>query len=126
MRTERPPLALHRHNRLEFAVQLTSARFCGCFLPDPRQTPAQVAAYLAEQLGIDDASCLKPYGKRDGTDRTHAGEIQHIEGWRDFAEVADELREWVDARAWTTGDGPKGLFEAAAGWWESGGCCCLG
>ncbi|WP_435889240.1 DUF4158 domain-containing protein [Streptosporangium canum] len=38
------------------------------------------------------------------------------EGWRDFAEVAEDLREWVDARAWTTGDGPKALFDAAAGW----------
>ncbi len=30
--------------------------------------------------------------------------------------VRDELSEWLDARAWTTGDGPKSLFDAAAGW----------
>lgn len=23
---------------------------------------------------------------------------------------------WRDARSWTTGDGPKALFDAAAGW----------
>ncbi len=104
------------HNRLGFAVQLTSVRFLGRFMADPRQVPAGVAEYLAEQLGIADASCLKLYGERDGTARTHAGEIQKAEGWRDFAEVAKDLREWVDARAWTTGDGPKALFDAAAGW----------
>ncbi|MCO8307274.1 DUF4158 domain-containing protein [Streptomyces sp. RKCA-744] len=51
-------------------------RYLGRFMPDPRQVPVEVAEYLAEQLGIADASCLKEYGKRDGTARTHAGEIQ--------------------------------------------------
>jgi hypothetical protein len=37
-------------------------------------------------------------------------------GWRDFAEVSAELGEWLDARAWTTGDGPKALFDVAAAW----------
>ncbi len=46
------------HNRLGFAVQLTSVRYLGRFMPDPRQVPAEVAEYLAEQLGIEDASCL--------------------------------------------------------------------
>ncbi|MEU1216374.1 Tn3 family transposase [Streptomyces sp. NPDC005790] len=104
------------HNRLGYAVQLTSVRFLGRFLPDPRQVPAEVAEYLAEQLEIGDPSCLKEYGERDGTARTHAGEIQEAGGWRDFAEVSAELGEWLDARAWTTGDGPKALFDAAAGW----------
>ena len=30
--------------------------------------------------------------------------------------MRDELSGWLDARAWTTGDGPKSLFDAAAGW----------
>ena len=104
------------HNRLGYAVQLTSVRYLGRFLPDPRQVPEEVAEYLAEQLGIAEPSCLKEYGERDGTARTHAGEIQEAGGWRDFAEVSAELSEWLDARAWTTGDGPKALFDAAAGW----------
>lgn len=68
-----------------------------------------------EQLGIADASYLKLYGERDGTARTHAREIQESGGRRDFAEVREELVVWLDARAWTTGDGPKALFDAAAG-----------
>ncbi|MFI5774981.1 Tn3 family transposase [Streptomyces sp. NPDC051658] len=104
------------HNRLGYAVQLTSVRYLGRFLPDPRQVPAEVAEYLAEQLEIEDPSCLRKYGERDGTARSHAGEIQEAGGWKDFAEVSAELGEWLDARAWTTGDGPKALFDAAAGW----------
>jgi TnpA family transposase len=104
------------HNRLGYAVQLTSVRYLGRFMPDPRQVPAEVAEYLAEQLEIADPSCLKEYGERDGTARSHAGEIQEAGGWRDFAEVSAELSQWLDARAWTTGDGPKALFDAAAGW----------
>ncbi|CAG6393618.1 hypothetical protein SCOCK_210058 [Actinacidiphila cocklensis] len=82
--------------------------------------PAEVAEYLAEQLEIEDVSCLKLYGERDGTARRHAGEIQEAGGWRDFAEVREELVVWLDARAWTTGDGPKALFDAAAGWLREG------
>ncbi|NEA59636.1 Tn3 family transposase [Streptomyces sp. SID13666] len=104
------------HNRLGFAVQLTSVRYLGRFMPDPRQVPAEVAEYLAEQLEIADPWCLEQYGERDGTARSHAGEIQQAGGWRDFAEVSGELSAWLDARAWTTGDGPKALFDAAAGW----------
>ncbi|MFJ6452264.1 DUF4158 domain-containing protein [Streptomyces hydrogenans] len=35
------------HNRLGFAVQLTTVRFLGLFMPDPQQVPAEVAEYLA-------------------------------------------------------------------------------
>jgi TnpA family transposase len=52
------------HNRLGFAVQLTSVRYLGRFMPDPRQVPAEVVEYLAEQLEIADPSCLKQYGER--------------------------------------------------------------
>ncbi|MCG5213281.1 DUF4158 domain-containing protein [Streptosporangium sp. KLBMP 9127] len=101
------------HNRLGFAVQLGVARFLRRFLPDPRQVPVEVVDYLAEQLGITDASCIKLYGQRDGTARSHAGEIEEAGGWVDFAEVEAELAQWSAARAFTTGEGPKALFDAA-------------
>ncbi|WP_126638569.1 DUF4158 domain-containing protein, partial [Embleya hyalina] len=46
------------HNRLGFAIQLTSVRYIGRFMPDPREVPPLVAEYLAEQSGIADASCV--------------------------------------------------------------------
>lgn len=54
------------HNRLGFAVQLTSVRYLGRFMPDPRQVPVEVTEYLAEQMGIADASCLKGTGSVAG------------------------------------------------------------
>ncbi|GLW06870.1 hypothetical protein Misp01_20000 [Microtetraspora sp. NBRC 13810] len=101
------------HNRLGFSVQLGVVRFLRRFLPDPRQVPAEVVDYLAEQLGIADPSCIKLYGQRDGTARTHAGEIEKVGGWIDFAQVELELARWIAARAFTTGEGPKALFDAA-------------
>ncbi|SCF83312.1 protein of unknown function [Streptomyces sp. Ncost-T10-10d] len=62
------------HNRLGFAVQLTSVRYLSRFMPDPRQVPAEVAEYPAEQLGIADPSCLKEYGERDPAGAASRGE----------------------------------------------------
>ncbi|MGW0860736.1 DUF4158 domain-containing protein, partial [Streptomyces sp. NPDC002690] len=104
-------------NRLGFAVQLTTVRFQGRFMPDPRQVPHDVAEYLAEQLGIEDASVLAEYGERDGTARSHAGEIQQ-DGWLAGLRRGPGRAGGVAgrARAWTTGEGPKALFDAVVGW----------
>jgi hypothetical protein len=104
------------HNRLGFAAQLTTARYLGVFLDDPADIPAEVADYLAEQLGIADASVLKAYGERENTRLDHVRELRRALEYTEFAEAEAELRAWVDARAWTTGEGPKALFDAATGW----------
>ncbi|AOP47929.1 Tn3 family transposase [Streptomyces lydicus] len=104
------------HNRLGFAVQMTTVRFLGVFLDDPMDVPAEVVDYLAEQLGVADASALKAYGERENTRLDHVRELRRVLEYTEFAEVEAELRAWVDARAWTTGEGPKALFDAAAGW----------
>lgn len=104
------------HNRLGFAVQMTTVRFLGVFLDDPADVPAEVVDYLAEQLGIEDASALKAYGERENTRLDHVRELRRVLEYTEFAEAEAELRAWADARAWTTGEGPKALFDAAAGW----------
>nr|WP_263303321.1 DUF4158 domain-containing protein [Streptomyces sp. 135] len=104
------------HNRLGFAAQLTTARYLGVFLDDPVDVPPEVVDYLAEQLGVGDPSVLKVYGERENTRLEHVRELRRVLEYREFAEAEAELREWVDARAWTTGEGPKALFDAAAGW----------
>ena len=38
------------------------------------------------------------------------------EGLRDFAAVAGEFEEWLAARAYMTGDGPRAIFADATGW----------
>nr|WP_228925428.1 DUF4158 domain-containing protein [Streptomyces sp. DH7] len=103
------------HNRLGYAAQLTTARYLGVFLDDPTDVPAAVVDYLAEQLDIGNLSVLKAYGERENTRLEHVRELRRVLEYREFAAEA-ELRVWVDARAWTTGEGPKALFDAAAGW----------
>ena len=49
------------HNRLGFALQLTTVRSLGLFLANPLDVPNTVLDYLAEQLGVADASCVKRY-----------------------------------------------------------------
>ena len=104
------------YNRLGFGVQLGTVRMLGTFLADPIDVPAEVVDYVAAQLRISDPSCIKAYSERDATHREHAGEIQRVHGYRDFAELEGEFTGWLDARAWTTGDGPKALFDSAIGW----------
>jgi hypothetical protein len=104
------------HNRLGFAVLMTSARYLGVFLDDLDEVPVEVVDYLAEQLGIEDPSVLKAYGERENTRLMHARELRQVLEYQEFASAEAELRAWVDARAWTTGDGPKSLFDASVAW----------
>ncbi|MFC4062886.1 Tn3 family transposase [Planomonospora corallina] len=104
------------HNRLGFALQLVTVRFVGAFLADPVDVPIGVVDYVADQLDIADASCVKQYAQRAGTHREHAGEIRRAYGLRDFAEAEDALAVWVTDRAWTTGDGPTAIFTDATAW----------
>ncbi|MCX4663981.1 DUF4158 domain-containing protein [Streptomyces uncialis] len=104
------------HNRLGYAAQLTTTRYLGVFLDDPADVPVEVVDHLAEQLGIGDPSVLNVYGERENTRLEYVRELRRVLEYREFAEAEAELRAWVDARAWTTGEGPKALFDAAAGW----------
>lgn len=78
--------------------------------------PQVVVDYLSEQLELADPSCVKRYTERAKTRFEHMWEIRDRCRMRDFAEVEAELVAWVDARAWTTGDGPKAIFGDAVVW----------
>ncbi|MGH3996062.1 MAG: DUF4158 domain-containing protein [Pseudonocardiaceae bacterium] len=97
-------------------AQAASLQFLGTFLVDPTDVPTEVVDYLAAQLDIDDPSCVKAYRVREMTRLEHAREIREAYGFVEFSRVEDELVRWVDDRAWTTGDGPKVLFDGSVGW----------
>ena len=104
------------HNRLGFALQLTTVRSLGLFLVDPLDVPQSVVEYLGGQLAIPDLSCVARYTDRRSTRFDHADEIKRVFGLQDFAAAEEDLERWVDARAWTTGDGPRAIFDDAVAW----------
>lgn len=104
------------HNRLGFALQLTTARYLGTFLADPLDVPRAVIDYLSGQLEVADPSCVKRYTERAKTRFEHMWEIRDRYQLREFAEAEAALVAWVDARCWTTGDGPMAVFADAVVW----------
>ncbi|GAA1311285.1 hypothetical protein Psi02_55120 [Planotetraspora silvatica] len=48
-------------------------RMLGMFLEDPGDVPRVVVEYAAEQLGVDDPSCMKEYGERLQTQGSRGG-----------------------------------------------------
>ena len=106
------------HNRLGFVLQATTVRYVGRFLEDPLDVPWAVVEYLAGQLGIADASCVKRYTDRAMTAYEHSWQIRQAYGFRVFddAAVTAESRQFLDGRAWTHAEGPSTLFTHAVGW----------
>lgn len=104
------------HDRLGFAVMLASVRYLGLFPVDVLETPPAVVEYLATQVEVADPSCLKRYVGREKTRLEHQWEITEHFGYVAFSAIEAELSEWLDARAWTSGEGPKALFTATIAW----------
>lgn len=80
-------------------MQLGTVRFLGMFLADPTDVPAEVVAYVAEQVGAAEPSCLDGYLDRRATRFEHTAEIVAAYGYRDFATAERELVQWLDDRA---------------------------
>ena len=77
-----------------------------------------VVEYLAGQLGIADASCVKRYTDRTMTAYEHSWQVRQAHGFRVFddAEVSEEFRQFLDGRAWTHAEGQGALFTHGVGW----------
>ena len=93
-----------------------TVRWLGTFLEDPLDVPGEVLDFVAGQLGIANPAVVKRYTERVKTKSDHQQEIRRKCGLRDFADAEAELAEWVAARAWTSGDGPKAIFLDAMTW----------
>jgi hypothetical protein len=71
------------HNRLGFAVQLTTVRFLGTFLEDPTDIPNSVLKTLSQQLQIQDTRILSRY-KKAKQRWEHIAEIRSRYGFKDW------------------------------------------
>jgi Domain of unknown function (DUF4158) len=102
------------HTRLGFAIQLSTVRYLGTFLPNPTQVPAHVVTYVANQLGLDDPTCREHYHSRD-THWDHTTQIQQAYGYRDFHDprAVFRLLRWLYSRAWLSAERPSVLFDFA-------------
>ena len=104
------------HMRLGFALQLVTVRWLGTFVEDPVDVPASVLDFVADQLDVVDSSRVNEYTVRAKTRFDHQWEIRQAFGWKEFADVEAQFVEWVAARAWTSGDGPKAIFHDGVSW----------
>lgn len=105
------------HNRLGFAIQLTTVRYLGRFLDAINQVNSTVLATLTKQLGLSDADLLKDYHDQRQRLR-HIDEIRQRYGYREINNplVGFRLARWLYAHCWTGTERPIVLFERATTW----------
>jgi hypothetical protein len=106
------------HNRLGFALQLTTVRYLGTFLEDPVAVPPSVVERLARQLGLAvNRDALQTY--RSSKQRwEHVTKIREHYGYSDLTEprVVFRLTRWLYGLCWTGTERPSKLFERATAW----------
>ena len=105
------------HNRLGFALQLTTARFLGTFLEDPLEVPGAVLQTLVQQLRITDLDQLSRYRSADQR-WEHTAEIRSRYGFCEWTDpvVGFRLCRWLYALCWTGTERPGVLFDRATAW----------
>ncbi|MFI7648105.1 DUF4158 domain-containing protein [Micromonospora sp. NPDC049460] len=94
-------------------------RYIGLFLEDSLAVPWPVVERLADQLEIEDVSCVKEYTERLKTAYEHAWEIRDAYGNHPYEDHAQgrRFRAFLHGRAWTAyAEGPKALFDHSVGW----------
>jgi Domain of unknown function (DUF4158) len=102
------------HNRLGFALQLTTVRFLGTFLENSMTVPSEIVQTLSRQLGITKSEAIDEY-RQGRWRRQHAAEIRERFGYRDFSDPAAGFRlaRWLCALCWTGTERPSVLFDRA-------------
>ena len=106
------------HNRLGFAVMLTSARFLGAFPVSPAEIPASVLAAVIEQLALEPGTDVDAYFAGSRRIR-HLALIRTHCGFTDFGDNAVarfRLTRWLYALCWSGDDRPGPLIDRAAAW----------
>jgi TnpA family transposase len=105
------------HNRLGYAVQLTTLRYLGTFPDDFSKIPHVVLLTLCRQLELSNPDHIRHYIGSRGYAR-HAAEIQARYGYRVFSDTETGLRfaRWLYALCWTGTDRPGELFKRATTW----------
>ena len=104
------------HNRLGFALQITSIRFLGCSLLDLNVVPINVQHFVAAQLSISDIDVLTEYSKRETTVREHTALIRTHYGYREISDCKFSLSRLLYARAWISNERPSLMFDFATVW----------
>ena len=105
------------HNRLGYAVQLTTVRFLGTFLEDLATVPTGGGQALGRQLGLTAPELLTEYAQ--GEQRwAHAEQIRIEHGYRALTDrrAGFALARWLYAQCWTGTDRPSALFDRATSW----------
>ncbi len=105
-------------NRLGFAIQLTTVRFLGTFLPNPIHVPQSVIYFVARQLSISDPRCLSDYMDRKVTRYAHIADIQQYYGYFDFNKPFWRFRlsRILYTRAWISNERPSLMFDLSITW----------
>lgn len=100
------------HNRLGFALQLTTVRFLGTFLANPLDVPDLVVKHLAQQLGVD-PTALPQYLEREATRYEHTSQIKAYYSYQDFPQQPQHFRlvRWLYSRASLSSERPSVLFD---------------
>ena len=98
------------HNRLGFALQLSTVRYLGTFLDDPIAVPSSVLQSLSHQLDIHTLDGLQSY--RNGEQREeHVTKIRKRYGYGDITEprVGFRMTRWLYGVCWTGTEFSHGL-----------------
>ncbi|MEM9774909.1 MAG: DUF4158 domain-containing protein, partial [Chloroflexota bacterium] len=105
-------------NRLGFALQITSVRFLGSFLPHFESIPNNVLLFVARQLSIDDVTIINEYANRETTRREHTALIRQHYSYHEFNDPpwAFKLSRLLFARAWVNNERPSLMFDFATSW----------